>query len=80
MAKPALATKDQVWARVAVIGKEVADFVSDAPATVNDALAATGYSHQVGYDIRVNGKPAGVEKLLQTGDIVTVVPKIRAGI
>ncbi len=73
-------TPQPIRVRIIQLGKRVYTFTSDEPTTLHVALAAAGVERDaLRTDVRVNGEPAGDDRVLLHGDVVTVVPPIRGG-
>ena len=64
--------------KVARLGTAVQELALEAGAKVVDALSAADLSVE-NEDIRVNNNSATEQTLLQDGDIVTLVPKVKGG-
>lgn len=67
-------------AKVVQLGRKVFQFTADGPTVLEQVLAAAGIQVDPAYmDVRVNGRPAGLDQLVQDSDVVTVVPAIKGG-
>lgn len=64
--------------KVARLGTAVQELALEAGAKVSDALNAADLSVE-NEEIRVNNNSATEQTLLQDGDIVTLVPKVKGG-
>lgn len=64
--------------KVAKLGGAVKEVALENGATIRTALAAAGVSAD-GFEVRLNGAPAGLDTPVRSGDIVTLVPQIKGG-
>lgn len=64
--------------KVAKLGSAVKEVALDSGSTVGMALEAADVDAG-DFEVRVNGNPVGNDALVRTGDVVTLVPKIKGG-
>ncbi len=64
--------------KVAQLGTDVREVALNDGATVGDALQAARVSTE-GFEIRLNNTPANHQTPVRSGDVVTLVSKIRGG-
>lgn len=67
------------FVKVAKLNSGVQEFYMDNGQTVGDAIAHAGYNELSGYETRLNGIKASKHTELSDGDIITLVPKVKAG-
>lgn len=77
--KLAKTDRARVRVKVAVLGRAVEVFDSDAPCCVGDALAPFVDTGGKDLDVRLNGMTTEYDVSLSDGDIISVIPKIRGG-
>lgn len=66
--------------RILQLGRKVLDYEAEAGSTLESALAATGVTVGQGMDLRINSQPAKLESVLNQGDVVTIIPRIKGGV
>ena len=74
-----MATTDEMRVRILQLGRQVIDYRGQPGETVAVALAAIALQVGPGTDIRVNGMAADGTTVLQDGDVVTLIPRIKGG-
>lgn len=68
-----------VRVRVLQLGRRVMSYTGVAGLTVQDALDGVGLTAATGLDVRVNGAAATGTVLLEDGDVLTLIPRIKGG-
>lgn len=69
----------QIRVRVLQLGRRVLQHTGPVGLTVAAALEAVGLGPAEGLDLRVNGASAEQGTVLQDGDVVTLIPRIKGG-
>jgi sulfur carrier protein ThiS len=65
--------------RILQLGRQVIEYRGHVGDTVAAALAAVALEVRPGVDIRVNGMAAHGATILQDGDVLTLIPRIKGG-
>lgn len=69
---------DSFDVRVIVLGQSVQHINCPAGASLEAVLDGAAVA-TAGKDVRVNGHPADPETTLASGDVVTIIPRVRGG-
>lgn len=67
------------FVKVAKLNSGVQEFYMDNGQTVGDAIQHAGHGELSGYEVRLNGVKTSRSTELSDGDIITLVPKVKAG-
>ena len=70
-------TPKQIVVRLARLGDSIREISVAQGSTLGQVLEAAGLD--VGVDVRLNGRQAGVNDTVHMGDLITIVPRIRGG-
>lgn len=65
--------------KVAQLGSQVQEFFVRNGTTVQGALEMAGLSWE-GHSVRVNGAPAGLDRVMEDTEVLTLVPEIKGGV
>lgn len=65
--------------RILQLGRKVVDYQGPEGATLATALAAVDIVAGQGMDLRINTNPATLDAVLNQGDVVTIIPRIKGG-
>jgi sulfur carrier protein ThiS len=68
----------EISVQVASVGGSSRSLHARGGITLGDLLKQAGIN-PTGHDIRVNGPAASLDHVLEDGDVVTIIPKIRGG-
>ena len=65
--------------RILQLGRKVLDYEGQAGATLEAVLGAFNVTAGQGMDLRINSQPATLDSVLNEGDVVTIIPRIKGG-
>jgi len=68
-----------VKVRILQLGRMVLDYEGQAGATLEAVLGAVNVTAGQGMDLRINSQPATLDSVLNEGDVVTIIPRIKGG-
>ena len=65
--------------KVLCLGRAAKEVELGDGATVEDAIAESGFPKESEYSRHVNGQPAMDSDVLNAGDVLTLVPQVKGG-
>ncbi len=74
-----MSAEHPVRVRILQLGRRVLEHAGPPGLTLAAALQEVGLAAAEGLDVRVNGTPAEGSRVLQDGDVVTLIPRIKGG-